>query len=57
MEMKNTMLTKWTNMSINTGQKCLKDLVKNVRLYQLYVYHLHVNQLNTENVTNVLKAN
>jgi len=56
MEMKNTMLTKRTNMSINTGQKCPKDLVKNVRLYQLYVYHLHVNQLHTVNVTNVIKS-
>ena len=46
MEMKNTMLTKWTKMSISTGQKCPKVLVKNVRLYQLNVYQLHVNQLN-----------
>jgi len=56
MEMKNTMLTKWTNMSISTGQICPKDLVKSVRLYQLYVYHLHVNQLHTINVTNVIKS-
>ncbi len=52
MEMKNTMLTKWTKMSINTGQKCPKDPVKNVRLYQLYVNQLYVNQLH-RNFTDV----
>lgn len=55
MEMKNTMLTKWTNMSISTGQIYPKGMDKYVRLYQLYVYHLHVNQLN-RNFTNVFKS-
>jgi hypothetical protein len=56
MEMKNTMLTKWTKLSISTGQICPKDLVKNVRLYQLYVYHLHIYHLNVANFANAFKS-
>jgi hypothetical protein len=56
MEMKNTTLMKWTKMSISTGQICPKDMVKNVRLYQLNVYHLHETILMYQIFANAIKS-